>query len=149
MRHADLRLPLAAGLLLASLGFATPASALDCGARLVLPGDTAAYVRSVCGEPASIVTRTESRTVFDASRGTAGVSGRSRTETVTIEVWTYDFGPSRLMQALTFESGVLRSIETLRGGSALRLEPPRPSPAQQSMHAHSTVPSLPPKRSIV
>lgn len=111
----------ALGVCAVALGTASGASALDCGRRLVVEGDTAAYVRSVCGEPAQISTRTESRSRFVAGRGGAGgdvIGGSSVTVTVTVETWVYDFGPRRFMQAVEIVDGIVRSIRTLGYGTA-------------------------------
>lgn len=40
---------------------------------------------------------------------------RSATE-IPVEVWTYNFGPSRLMQRIRFENGVVVRIESLGYG---------------------------------
>jgi hypothetical protein len=111
-------LALAAAVSVAVLGLPSSASALSCGRRLVSNGDTAAYVQSICGEPTQVSTRTESRTVYGAQRVVGGiVVGDSRTVTVEITVWIYDFGPQRLMQELTFENGVLQNVRTLSYGT--------------------------------
>jgi hypothetical protein len=93
------------------------AAALDCGRRLILVGDAMARVRALCGEPASISTRTESRTVFGAARRVGGSFGEAHTVTIQVEVWVYDFGPRRFMEELTFADGVLRGTRSLGYGT--------------------------------
>jgi len=39
------------------------------------------------------------------------------TEDVPVDVWTYDFGSSRLMRRVRFVAGKLESIETLEHGT--------------------------------
>lgn len=114
MSHAFARALL--GLALGGALLAAPgsASALSCDGRLVEAGDHEAYVRSVCGEPTYFTTRTETRTVFvgpygDTRTGYGYGVGYAQTVTVVIDVLVYDFGPTRFIDELTFENGVLRT----------------------------------------
>ncbi len=72
-------------------------------------------MRSVCGEPTYFTTRTETRTIYVSPYGdTRGVPygygvGYAQTVTVVIDVLVYDFGPTRFIDELTFENGVLRT----------------------------------------
>jgi hypothetical protein len=102
---------------IAWFALAPSAMALDCGSRLVVEGDSAAYVLSTCGEPASVTRRTESREAFAVEHRPGGVIGESARVTVEIEVWVYDFGPRRFMHELTFENGILRSARTIGRGT--------------------------------
>jgi hypothetical protein len=103
---------LAAGMWLGASG---SASALSCDGRLVTTGDSEAYVRSVCGEPTAFTTRTETRTMYvtpygvDPRTGYGIAYGYAQTVTVQIDVLVYDFGPTRFIDELTFENGVLRA----------------------------------------
>ena len=45
-----------------------------------------------------------------------GTGTRSSTET-PVELWTYNFGPNRLMQRIRFENGVVVRIELVGYGS--------------------------------
>ena len=124
---------------LVALGTTTRARALYCGSHLVERGDAMARVRQYCGEPATAVSRTEVRTGYGA---VAGVTyGVPIVTTVQIDTWTYDFGPMRFMEEITFENGVVLSSRPMgygtrsgndRGGMnaadrpAPRLVPPRP-----------------------
>ncbi len=107
-----------AGAFFAVLAQSDQAEALDCNRRLILVGDPMARVRSLCGEPASTHSRTESRSVFGGVRRAGGSLGEAYTVTIQVEVWVYDFGPRRFMEELTFADGVLRSTRTLGYGSA-------------------------------
>ena len=92
-----------------------PAFAFRCEDKLVSRGDTKFEVLSKCGEP----TWTEKRTVKrietfydDASPG----NQRHRNPgaivvPVEVEEWTYNLGPGRLIQILTFENGRLVKVE--------------------------------------
>lgn len=103
-------------LLVATLlsAFTSPASALYCNRRIVGTGNVPAYVMSVCGEPASMISRVESRpqVVWDA-RGNSAMY----VDYVQVDIWVYDFGPNRLMVELTFEDGVLGRERTLGYGT--------------------------------
>ena len=94
-----------------------------CGGRLVEVGDTRYDARKACGEPDHIESWEEERVLRDYRYpGTVddGIYRRSRTdreplvvtETTEIEVWTYDWGPHRLIHYLRFENGRLTEIET-------------------------------------
>lgn len=107
---------------IASFAASSSAFALDCGQRLVVRGDREAYVRSVCGEPQSVLTRTETRTVGGYNRVGEGTGTYGATTiTIQIDTWIYDFGPSRFMEELTFENGILTVSRPIGPGT------PRPA----------------------
>lgn len=111
-------LAFAAMFLVTSLVGAASAEAMHCQQRLVRTGDASARVAELCGEPAQIVQRTESRSRTVQGRAPDGtIVSHTVTVTVAIEIWTYDFGPQRFMRQLVFEEGVLRRIDTLGYGS--------------------------------
>ncbi|MFO1375454.1 MAG: DUF2845 domain-containing protein [Steroidobacteraceae bacterium] len=104
-------------LLFALAAVAAPAGAdsFRCGVRLVTDGTTMAEVRSLCGEPVSVIRREVWR------RPAMWIKGRryflSDSEVaVPVEYWTYNFGPHRLMRRVRFEDGVVTDIETLEHG---------------------------------
>jgi hypothetical protein len=112
MRH---RLRLAALAALA-LACALPAAAEDsmrCGSRIVSTGDGKDKVRKLCGEPSDVsfigsIGRRASPTYspYDYSWfGPAWVE-------LPVEVWTYNFGPSKLLRKLRFEGDELVDIDT-------------------------------------
>jgi hypothetical protein len=74
-------------------------SSYGCERGIVQVGDLAAIVRNRCGEP----TRADHH---DTEIARDGVYVRS-----TIDVWTYDHGPRKLVVVLTFIDGALRRIE--------------------------------------
>lgn len=96
-------------LLAALLSVLAPAAAraagLRCGTRLVGDGDRPSEVRSKCGEPADKQLRTELVHVR-----VSDVEERVRVKTV--EEWTYDFGPHRLVQTIVFEDGHLVDVRS-------------------------------------
>lgn len=106
---------------LALLGRATVvrADSLRCGQRIVATGDSTYAVRSLCGEPAERRQRAE--TVMELRKvSVACASSKTphrrceRVERVAREVqideWTYDFGPQRFVQILTFVDGTLETV---------------------------------------
>jgi hypothetical protein len=91
------------------------ADAMRCGSRLVRDGDTRAKVRQLCGEPAEIQTTTLLRRPYYNLRGRLVYFGDGLVE-VPVEVWTYNFGPYKLMRRLRFIDGIIDEIETLGHG---------------------------------
>lgn len=78
---------------------------LTCDDRVISIGDSKADILIKCGEPFYRESRQEElKERFDGS-GT-------RTVTVTIEEWTYNFGPQRFTRIITFRNGVVASIRT-------------------------------------
>ncbi len=77
-------------------GGSAGASTLRCGTELVSVGDVAAEVLLKCGEP--------------LTRETVAVESEGDTDTV-VERWTYHMGDGQFLKILTFEAGVLTSVE--------------------------------------
>ena len=100
--------------MLAGLGLsgAASADALRCGSKLITRGDHAAEVLHYCGEPAAVHTRVIRRGAI----GTRGLILPGFVEEVLVEVWTYNFGPHKLMRQLRIENGILREVEQLGYG---------------------------------
>jgi hypothetical protein len=99
------------------LTVAVPASAdgMRCGSKLVTTGDPRAKVRQFCGEPTDVQTRSILR------RPTFGFGGRIYSYgdgyvEVPVEIWTYNFGPYKLMREIRFVDGRVETIETLGYG---------------------------------
>src|SRR5688572_214456 len=108
-----------AGLALSGSSRDVRADSRRCGRRIVATGDSIFVVRSVCGEPTSQRQRFETRleqrrVVVDCGNGKTPHRRCERIERVTREVrideWTYDFGPRRFIQILTFVDGALESV---------------------------------------
>jgi hypothetical protein len=103
-----------AGLLLLA---ALPAAAdsMRCGSKLVSDGDSIEKVLHLCGEPASKerywITRQPRYYVGSNEYVFPGE------EDVPVDLWTYDFGPNKLMQRLRFVAGELKCIVTLQYGT--------------------------------
>lgn len=75
------------------------ADTLRCGSRLVSLEDLSAQVLAVCGEPTY---RDQWYYELPYNRGYAA----------DVEVWTYNFGPSRLLQVLKFRDDRLIDIQS-------------------------------------
>jgi hypothetical protein len=91
-------------------GMAT-ADSFRCGTKLMSDGDSSDKVEALCGPPTSIQRRDILRPVY----WNRGVGYHSSYE-VSIEYWTYNLGPSKLMVRLRFEDGLLVDVETLGHG---------------------------------
>lgn len=94
--------------------FLTDVMALRCGRQLVHTGDHKADVLGKCGEPDWV----EHRTALRGSRlrHPYGALEQYDFEEVSIEEWTYNFGPREFKQFLLFENGILKSIQSLGYG---------------------------------
>lgn len=84
--------------------------ALDCGGRLVSLGQAPWEVHAICGEPTQIEDTLQliHKPVYDPSGRVVDYFPMA----VPKSVWTYNFGPSRLVYRLTFLEGTLVKIET-------------------------------------
>lgn len=125
--------------LIACFPLSAGAQSLQCGQKLITEGTTQGEVTARCGEPAHIDRQTlygeegaaapggpvprnpvvgppPGSPVGAPPPGLPAIGGRSAAETA-VEIWTYNFGPSRLMQRIRFENGVVVKIESLGYGS--------------------------------
>jgi hypothetical protein len=91
------------------------ADAMRCGSKLVSEGATRAEVRSKCGEPSDVQTRTILRRPYYDFHGRIVYYGDGLVE-VPVELWTYNFGPYKLMRRVRFVDGIVDEIETLDHG---------------------------------
>jgi hypothetical protein len=105
---------LLAALLLAP-ALAAHADAMRCGNRLVSEGDTRVEVRGLCGEPADVQTRSILRRPHYDLHGRIVYFGDGLIE-IPVEIWTYNFGPYKLMRRVRFVDGQVEEIETLGYG---------------------------------
>jgi hypothetical protein len=103
-------------ILLVLLGSATAtADAMRCGSRIVREGDTLTAVRDLCGEPSDVQSRSILRRPTYYIGGREYYFGDGLVE-VPVEVWTYNFGPYKLMRRVRFVDGLVEEIETLGYG---------------------------------
>lgn len=94
------------------------ANGMRCQNKLVQPGDSQYEVKSLCGTPDDMQQRTERRRVARAVQrpcangiGYCTVMIEDEVE-VVVDEWTYDFGPQRFIQFLTFEGGKLIHVRS-------------------------------------
>ncbi len=101
-------------LLLCLICVTPPAWALRCGTRVISEGDTSLLLVQRCGEPEDIQ-RLEKKMFVDRYDS---LNNRGYREYMTqpYEIWTYNFGPGRLIYRITIEEGIINSIETAGRG---------------------------------
>ena len=104
--------------LIAFLPLAAAAQSLRCGGRLITNGTSKEEVAARCGQPTQIEHQTtyeEAATAAPPMGVLPPIGARSGAET-RVEVWTYNFGPSRFMQRIRFANGAVVTIESLGYG---------------------------------
>jgi len=94
--------------LIVTLLYCSQAWALRCGSELVSKGDRKIEVLKACSEPFLVDNWEEENVAFQGDEAT--VVGEKTIH--SIEVWTYNFGPTRFMQFLRFKNGKLDNIST-------------------------------------
>jgi len=101
----------------ASIVTAQSASAdtLRCGSKLISEGDSIEKVIQYCGEPTA-TKRTWSTRQPRFEHGGQEIPFEG-TEDVPVDLWTYDFGSSKLIRRIRFVAGKVESIETLEHGT--------------------------------
>ncbi|GAW68786.1 hypothetical protein GPEL0_01f5277 [Geoanaerobacter pelophilus] len=99
-------------LLVAAPAWGTENPTMICPSGIASIGDYQAEVLGKCGEPAVKAQREERR--FEKVRE----GGREKTlsTTVTVDEWTFNFGPREFMQLVLFENGRVKRIESLGYG---------------------------------
>jgi Protein of unknown function (DUF2845) len=104
--------------LIACLPLAAVAQSLECGGKLITNGTSKEEVAARCGQATQIEHQTlygEAATVAPPMGVLPPIGARSGAET-PLEIWTYNFGPTRLMQRIRFANGVVVKIESLGYG---------------------------------
>jgi hypothetical protein len=112
------RCRLLALLAVAALAGTARADSINCDRGIVSTGDSKLDLLAKCGEPALMEARLEERSHYRVSPD--GQRGGGRSVTVTVERWTYNFGPSRFQQFVTLETGRVMAVE--RGTYGYSLE---------------------------
>ena len=99
------------GLLIAS---GASADSVRCGSKLITEGDPIEKVREYCGEP------TETQRTWMTRQPRFEYGGQEipfeGSEDVPVDLWTYDFGPNKLVRRIRFIAGKVDSIETREHG---------------------------------
>lgn len=92
-----------------ALPLSSHAATLRCGTQLVSEGATPADVLLKCGEPMARQTQEIPVVREEPVRKHHPQRTVSRK---TIEEWTYNFGPNRLVQVVVFEEGRLVEVKS-------------------------------------
>jgi hypothetical protein len=92
------------------------ADSMRCGSQLVTRGDSRSEVRFKCGEPTDVETRSILRRPFYGFSGPRNSFYPDSYVEVPIEVWTYNFGPYKLMRQVQFVNGRIDDILTMGYG---------------------------------
>ena len=91
------------------------ADAMRCGSKLISDGDPIEKVLEYCGQP------TETQRTWIVRQPRFEYGGQEipfeGSEDVPVDLWTYDFGPNKLMRRIRFVAGKVESIETLEHGT--------------------------------
>ena len=87
---------------------------MRCGERIVSVGDSAADVVAKCGEPAWKAKWEE------VIRDRPG-DDTERKVYITVEDWTYNFGPNQFLRIFTLRNGKVTDIRT--GGYGYKVKP--------------------------
>ncbi len=88
------------------------AASLRCGSDLISDGASKVDVLLKCGEPMFKETRTEYEGVKQKYKGTQTDVTTEQVIQKTIDEWTYNYGPQRLMQVVVFENGKLVDVRS-------------------------------------
>ena len=95
---------------------AAHADGMRCGSRLISEGDPIEKVLEYCGEP------TETKRTWITRQPRFEYGGQEvpfpGSEDVPVDLWTYDFGASKLIRRIRFVAGKVDSIETLEHGTS-------------------------------
>ncbi len=77
----------------------------ECGDRIISRGESKGEVLAKCGDPFY-------RTSHDEELWEPMGVGGSRKVVVTVEEWTYNFGPQRFLRIITFKNGQVFDVRT-------------------------------------
>lgn len=92
-------------------GFAVESPTMRCDGGIVSIGDRAVEVLGKCGQP-SYTTQREEKRITEGGRG----SREKTVAIVTIDDWSYNFGPNQFQYRLLLEDGKVTRIESLDYG---------------------------------
>ncbi len=92
-----------------------PAYGLRCKGRIVSIEDTTAKVMDICGEPQYVKSWQEKRIrdeylYYHYKSRKKSHPYYPATDSVSLEEWTYNFGPTVFIRYLLFENGRLKEI---------------------------------------
>ncbi|MGB5103169.1 MAG: DUF2845 domain-containing protein [Steroidobacteraceae bacterium] len=92
------------------------ADSMRCGSKVISEGDSLDEVLAYCGEPVDR-SRTWIRRQPRFEYGGREIPFPGE-EDVPVDVWTFDFGSSKLMRRVRFVAGKVDRIDTLEHGSS-------------------------------
>ncbi|MGH3429199.1 MAG: DUF2845 domain-containing protein [Terriglobales bacterium] len=98
------------GVLIAMVPLLGTAQSVRCGGKIINEGVTKAVVLASCGTPTQVGNRS------GALEPAFGEVTPPSSDDGQIDVWTYNFGPTRLMQRIWFEDGLVKRVESLGYG---------------------------------
>ncbi len=104
-----------AALVLGCLPCLSVADSVECGNRIITRGSSSAELAAFCGDPAQVNKSSNYVGGGGRVRGPNGVVSGA-VEEVVVEIWTYNFGPDRLMQRVRIENGIVVQIDSLGYG---------------------------------
>ena len=88
---------------------------LRCGGKVAQGGESRESVRNKCGEPSGVTHQVLYRRAGAFYTNNLYLTSDEIVE-VQVEIWTYNFGPNKLMHLLKFVDGILETVETLGYG---------------------------------
>jgi hypothetical protein len=86
------------------------AQSVVCAGKIINEGVTKAAVAAACGTPTQVGNSS------DTAEPAIGEVTPPSSDDGEIEVWTYNFGPTKLMQRIWFEDGRVKRVESLGYG---------------------------------
>jgi len=92
--------------------FSTMGGAFECDGKFIKVGSYRDEVFRRCGPPSSSDTWQEERIAEGYGSDPYRPYSYARTVLVTLERWTYNLGPNRFMQILTFQDAKLIRIQS-------------------------------------
>lgn len=105
--------------LLSTLPRGAAASSVSCPGGIVSSGDSVVDLVVKCGQPEWKESHQEKIT----ERVEPGLKRRTY---ITVEEWTYNFGPQQLLRMVTIRNGIISDIRTGQYGTAKDREPAGP-----------------------
>jgi Protein of unknown function (DUF2845) len=107
MRYSQLAMRALLIVLLVMVPGLGTAQSVVCAGKIINEGVTKAEVTAACGPPTQVGK--------DAHEPAVGEVAPPDSDEAT-EVWTYNFGPRKLMQRIWFEGGRVKLVESLGYG---------------------------------
>jgi hypothetical protein len=86
------------------------AQSISCAGKIINEGVTKAEVAAACGTPTEVGDRS------GALKPAIGEVTPPSSDDGQVDVWTYNFGPTKLMQRIWFEDGRVKRVESLGYG---------------------------------